>query len=140
MDRISLQLALLLTDAAGPRTLIVGDSIIRNIRSRTTTTCCFPQATISDVNKELWNIRMKHKTANRIIIHVGVTGVESNVHFICRITQKCSGCISDMPVCVCIFPFKFLIATLFLISCLCTSSSLSALSVHGRGGFPMNSH
>ncbi|KAL0162813.1 hypothetical protein M9458_042209, partial [Cirrhinus mrigala] len=57
--------------AAEPRTLIVGDSIIRNISSRTTTTCCFPQATVSDVNKELWNILMKHKTANRIIIHLG---------------------------------------------------------------------
>ncbi len=57
--------------AAEPRTLIVGDSIIRNISSRTTTTCCFPQATISDVNREFRNILMKHKTANRIIIHVG---------------------------------------------------------------------
>ncbi len=57
--------------AAEPRILIVGDSIIRNISSRTTTTCCFPQATVSDVNKELRNILMKHKTANRVIIHVG---------------------------------------------------------------------
>ncbi len=57
--------------AAEPRTLIVGDSIIRNISSRTTTTCCFPQATVSDVNRELRNILMKHKTANQIIIHVG---------------------------------------------------------------------
>ncbi len=56
---------------AEPRTLIVGDSIIRNISSRTTTTCCFPQATISDVNKALRNILMKQKTANQIIIHVG---------------------------------------------------------------------
>ncbi len=48
--------------AAEPRTLILGDSIIRNISSRTTTTCCFPQATVSDVNKELQNILMKHKT------------------------------------------------------------------------------
>ncbi len=54
--------------AAEPRTLIVGDSIIRNISSRTTTTCCFPQATVSDVNKEHRNILMKHKTANQIII------------------------------------------------------------------------
>ncbi|KAL0200741.1 hypothetical protein M9458_003928, partial [Cirrhinus mrigala] len=57
--------------AAELRTLIVGDSIIRNISSRTTTTCCFPQANVSDVNKKLQNILMKHKTANRIIIHVG---------------------------------------------------------------------
>ncbi len=57
--------------AAEPRTLIVGDSIIRNVSSRTATTCCFPQATISDVNKELRSIVMKHKTANRVIIHVG---------------------------------------------------------------------
>ncbi len=57
--------------AAEPRTLIVGDSIIRNISSRTITTCCFTQATVSDVNKELQNIVMKHKTANRVIIHVG---------------------------------------------------------------------
>ncbi len=41
-------------------------------------TCCFPQTTISDVNKELRNVSkvlrsilMKHKTENRIIIHVG---------------------------------------------------------------------
>ncbi len=31
----------------------------------------FPQATVSDVNKELRSIVMKHKTANRVIIHVG---------------------------------------------------------------------
>ncbi len=49
--------------AAEPRT--------RNVSTRTTTTCCFPQATVSDVNKELRSIVMKHKTANRIIIHVG---------------------------------------------------------------------
>ncbi len=58
--------------AAEPRTLIVGDSIIRSISSsRTTNTCCFPQATVSDVNKELQNILLKHKTANRVIIYVG---------------------------------------------------------------------
>ncbi len=62
--------------AAEPRTLIVGDSIIRNISSRTTTTCCFPQATVSDVNKELQNIVMKHKTANRVIIHVGKNDIQ----------------------------------------------------------------
>ncbi len=56
---------------AEPRTLIGGDSIIRNISSRTRMTCCFPQPTISNVNKELRNILMKHKTENRIIIHVG---------------------------------------------------------------------
>jgi len=52
-------------------TLRVGESIIRNISSRVTTTCCLPQATTSDVNGELQNILMKHKTANRLIIHVG---------------------------------------------------------------------
>ncbi len=57
--------------AAETRTLIVGDSIIRNVRTRTATTCCFPQATVSDVNKELRSIVMNHKTANRVIIHVG---------------------------------------------------------------------
>ncbi len=56
--------------AAEPRTLIMGDSIIRNFSSRTTMTCCFPQATVSDVNKELRNILMKHKTANLVIIHL----------------------------------------------------------------------
>ncbi|XP_028971229.2 uncharacterized protein LOC114829678 [Esox lucius] len=56
---------------AEPRTLIVGDSIIKNISSRDTTTCCLPQATTSDVNRELQNILMKHKTANRLVIHVG---------------------------------------------------------------------
>ncbi len=57
--------------AAEPRTLIVGDSIIRDVSTRTATTCCFPQATVSDVNKELLSIVMKHNTANRVIIHVG---------------------------------------------------------------------
>ncbi len=61
--------------AAEPRTLIVGDSIIRNISSRTITTCCFTQATVSDVNKERQNIVMKHKTANRVIIHVGKNAI-----------------------------------------------------------------
>ncbi len=57
--------------AAEPRTLRVGDSIIRDVSTRTTTTCCFPHATVSDVNKELRSVVMKHKTANRVIIHVG---------------------------------------------------------------------
>jgi len=57
------------------RTLIVGDSTIRNIISRDTTTCFLPQATTSDVNKKLQNILMKHKTANRLIIHVGKNGI-----------------------------------------------------------------
>ncbi len=61
--------------AAEPWTLIEGDSVIRNISSRTTTTCCVPQATVSDVNKELLNILMKHKTPNRIIIHVGKNAI-----------------------------------------------------------------
>ncbi len=61
--------------APEPRTLIVGDSI-RSISSRTTTTCCFPQATVSDVNKELQNILLKHKTANQIIIHVGKNDIQ----------------------------------------------------------------
>ncbi|XP_073800266.1 uncharacterized protein [Danio rerio] len=53
------------------RTLIVGDSIIKNFRSRDTMTYCFPHATVSDINKELENILRKHETAKRIIIHVG---------------------------------------------------------------------
>ncbi|XDV19366.1 hypothetical protein PO909_024850, partial [Leuciscus waleckii] len=63
--------SLFLPPPAEPRTLIVGDSIIRNISSRDTTTCCLSQATTSDINRELQNILMKHKTANRLIIHVG---------------------------------------------------------------------
>ncbi len=84
-DRISQQLTLLQSaaqliqhsaqSAAEPRTLIVGDSIIRNVRTRTATACCFPQATVSDVNKELRSIVMKHKTANQVIIHVGKNGI-----------------------------------------------------------------
>uniref|UniRef100_A0A8C1W2U5 SGNH hydrolase-type esterase domain-containing protein n=1 Tax=Cyprinus carpio TaxID=7962 RepID=A0A8C1W2U5_CYPCA len=62
--------------AAEPRTLIVGDSIIRNISSRNTTTCYLAQATDSDVNKELQNILMKNKTANRIIIPVGKNEIQ----------------------------------------------------------------
>ncbi|KAI5087017.1 hypothetical protein C0J45_24442, partial [Silurus meridionalis] len=52
-------------------TLIVGDSIIRNTGSKTTRTYCFPQATVSAVNKELCNILMKHKSVSQIVIHVG---------------------------------------------------------------------
>ena len=57
--------------AAEVKTLIVGDSTIRDISSKDTTTCCLPQATTSDVNREIQNILMKHKTANRLIVHVG---------------------------------------------------------------------
>lgn len=57
--------------ASEPRTLILGDSVIRNISNRDSTTCCLPQATVSDVNRELQNILMKHKTVNRVVIHVG---------------------------------------------------------------------
>ena len=79
-DRISQHLTLMLTGARGradsgtqlrEQPSPDNDSIIRNISSRDTTTCCLPQATVSDVNRELQNILTKHKTANRVIIHVG---------------------------------------------------------------------
>jgi len=63
-----------------PRTLKVGDSTIRNICSRDTTTCCRPQATTSDVNRELQNILMKHKTANTLLVQIHIHVGENYIH------------------------------------------------------------
>lgn len=49
-------------------------TIIRNISSRDTTTCCFPHATVSDVNGELQNILKKHKTADQIFLQIEIFG------------------------------------------------------------------
>ncbi len=84
--------------AADSRTLIVGDSIIRNISSSTTTTCCFPQAAVSDVNKELPNILMKHKTANRIIIHVGKNNIWKKQYSLKRISLNSLKHFKDLEV------------------------------------------
>ncbi len=60
--------------AAEPRTLIVGDSIIRNVSTRTATTCCFPQATVSDVNKELQDFSELFETLERLEVQSFISG------------------------------------------------------------------
>ncbi|XP_062871039.1 ankyrin repeat and SAM domain-containing protein 1A [Trichomycterus rosablanca] len=56
-----------------PKTLIVGDSAIKNIGSRSMLTCCLPNVTVSELNEELPNILSQHGAIDRIILHVGRT-------------------------------------------------------------------
>uniref|UniRef100_A0A3B3CSV3 SGNH hydrolase-type esterase domain-containing protein n=1 Tax=Oryzias melastigma TaxID=30732 RepID=A0A3B3CSV3_ORYME len=59
-----------------PTTLIIGDSIIRNICFANATTCCYPGATVSVIlDKLLYLLPELPPTIIRIIIHVGANEI-----------------------------------------------------------------
>uniref|UniRef100_A0AAZ1XXC3 SGNH hydrolase-type esterase domain-containing protein n=1 Tax=Oreochromis aureus TaxID=47969 RepID=A0AAZ1XXC3_OREAU len=56
-------------------TLVLGDSIIRNVRMRGALTLSFPGATVVDIVDRIPNILASHPQANRLIIHIGTNDI-----------------------------------------------------------------
>uniref|UniRef100_A0A8C9XWN1 SGNH hydrolase-type esterase domain-containing protein n=1 Tax=Sander lucioperca TaxID=283035 RepID=A0A8C9XWN1_SANLU len=60
-----------------PSTLIIGDSIIRNVKSKSSATFCFPGARVSDIREKIPLILTDHPLARDIILHVGCNDISS---------------------------------------------------------------
>lgn len=56
-------------------TLIIGDSIIRNVKLETATTYCFPTAKVLDLLAEIPLLLHKHPHAKNVVIHVGTNNI-----------------------------------------------------------------
>uniref|UniRef100_A0AAZ1XRI8 SGNH hydrolase-type esterase domain-containing protein n=1 Tax=Oreochromis aureus TaxID=47969 RepID=A0AAZ1XRI8_OREAU len=56
-------------------TLVLGDSIVRNVRMRGALTLSFPGATVVDIVDRIPNILASHPQANRLIIHIGTNDI-----------------------------------------------------------------
>ncbi|CAI5682613.1 unnamed protein product [Oreochromis niloticus] len=56
-------------------TLVLGDSIVRNVRMRGALTLSFPGATVVDIVDRIPNILASHPQANRLIIHIGTSDI-----------------------------------------------------------------
>ncbi|CAI5670364.1 unnamed protein product [Oreochromis niloticus] len=55
--------------------LVLGDSIVRNVRMRGALTLSFPGATVVDIVDRIPNILASHPQANRLIIHIGTNDI-----------------------------------------------------------------
>ncbi|XP_067378876.1 uncharacterized protein [Channa argus] len=55
----------------GPTMLIIGDSIVREVRLKSAKTFCFPGAAVTDIAEKIPNLIEKHTTATKVVIHVG---------------------------------------------------------------------
>ncbi|CAI5670854.1 unnamed protein product [Oreochromis niloticus] len=56
-------------------TLVLGDSIVRNVRMRGALTLSFPGATVVDIVDRIPNILGSHPQANQLIIHIGTNDI-----------------------------------------------------------------
>uniref|UniRef100_A0A3B4GIV5 SGNH hydrolase-type esterase domain-containing protein n=1 Tax=Pundamilia nyererei TaxID=303518 RepID=A0A3B4GIV5_9CICH len=56
-------------------TLVLGDSVIRNVRMRGALTLSFPGATVVDIVDRIPNILASHPQANWLIIHIGTNDI-----------------------------------------------------------------
>lgn len=56
-------------------TLVIGDNIIRHIRSKTSTTYCYPSAKVLDIIQMIPALVSKHPHANNIAVHVGTNNM-----------------------------------------------------------------
>uniref|UniRef100_A0A3B4FU33 SGNH hydrolase-type esterase domain-containing protein n=1 Tax=Pundamilia nyererei TaxID=303518 RepID=A0A3B4FU33_9CICH len=56
-------------------TLVLGDSIVRNVRMRGALTLSFPGATVVDIVDRIPNILASHPQVNRLIIHIGTNDI-----------------------------------------------------------------
>ncbi|CAJ1059657.1 unnamed protein product [Xyrichtys novacula] len=52
-------------------TLVIGDSIIRNVHLRGAFTLSFPGTTVADVTEKILSVLNSHPQINRVVIHVG---------------------------------------------------------------------
>uniref|UniRef100_A0A3B5ASY0 SGNH hydrolase-type esterase domain-containing protein n=1 Tax=Stegastes partitus TaxID=144197 RepID=A0A3B5ASY0_9TELE len=58
-----------------PSVLIVGDSIIRDVRSSKAVTHCFPGAKVNDILTELPSLMAKFPSARKVVLHVGTNDI-----------------------------------------------------------------
>ncbi|KAM3619037.1 uncharacterized protein V6R79_001996 [Siganus canaliculatus] len=61
--------------ADAPKTLVIGDSIVRNVRMRGAVTMSFPGATVAEVMRKISDILSSHPQLKRIIIHAGTNDI-----------------------------------------------------------------
>ncbi|KAM3620758.1 uncharacterized protein V6R79_001615 [Siganus canaliculatus] len=61
--------------ADAPKTLLIGDSIVRNVRMRGAVTMSFPGATVAEVMRKTSDILSSHPQLKRIIIHAGTNDI-----------------------------------------------------------------
>lgn len=54
-----------------PSTIILGSSIVRNVRLRGGRTYCFPGACVSDILERLPEALQRHRDCAKIVVHVG---------------------------------------------------------------------
>uniref|UniRef100_A0A672Y8Z7 SGNH hydrolase-type esterase domain-containing protein n=1 Tax=Sphaeramia orbicularis TaxID=375764 RepID=A0A672Y8Z7_9TELE len=58
-----------------PTTLLIGDSIIRRVKCRSTVTMCFPGATVKDISEKIHDALEVHPSVHTVIVHVGTNDV-----------------------------------------------------------------
>lgn len=58
-----------------PKTLLLGDSINRDVRGKRTITHCLPGATVNDITEKIPGILSKHPTIDKVIVHVGANDI-----------------------------------------------------------------
>ena len=51
--------------------MIIGDSILRNVRLNGAFTLSFPGATVTDITEKIPSVLDSHPQVNRIVVHVG---------------------------------------------------------------------
>lgn len=56
-------------------TVIVGDSIVRNVMMKLAKTCSFPDAKVQEITSKIPEILHKHPELERLVVHVGTNDV-----------------------------------------------------------------
>lgn len=59
------------SEPSSPVTLVIGDSIVKHIKSKTSATYCFPGAKVLDMVKRIPALLSDHPRARNVVIHVG---------------------------------------------------------------------
>lgn len=55
--------------------LIIGDSIIRNLRKKFAKTLCFPGATVNYLPEKIPGLLENYPTATKLVVHVGTNNI-----------------------------------------------------------------
>lgn len=62
-----------------PTTLLIGDSLIRDVRRKMLKTCCFPGATLCDITDKIPQILQNHPAVDKIILRVDSNNISKQV-------------------------------------------------------------
>ncbi|KAK0132998.1 hypothetical protein N1851_031636 [Merluccius polli] len=60
---------------SGPTTIIIGDSIIRHVKTKSGKTLCFPGGTVNDITEKVRNVLEAHPSVNTMVVHVGTNDI-----------------------------------------------------------------